>query len=261
VAMCLSSIAIDVSIGGRFKVAKTLANIGMTYARLGDVGRGLAYLERARSAHARYEDRDARIDTTLVMATILLEMDECERARELVEEAAKLTAVVGNVYDRIHQLAVEALLSHRDEDHYLAADYAARARQLAESQGLVSYHVFATSVEAAARVASGEVQAGVLLATTALGAVEAMEGSEYGTKVRWLCCQAVSLAVAGDRLDANPSVWADVVRRSVNHIDRIAGYIRDPGHRERFFARAPVRFILEQSTKLRSHDSRAPGLA
>jgi tetratricopeptide (TPR) repeat protein len=66
VAMCLSSIGIDVMIGGRFQVAKTLANIGMAYARLGDTEHGLAYLGRARGARAlrgpRREDRHAAGD-------------------------------------------------------------------------------------------------------------------------------------------------------------------------------------------------------
>jgi tetratricopeptide (TPR) repeat protein len=52
IALALESIQIDLSIGGRFQIAKTLTNIGHAYFRLGDVARSLAYLERRTSATA-----------------------------------------------------------------------------------------------------------------------------------------------------------------------------------------------------------------
>jgi eukaryotic-like serine/threonine-protein kinase len=249
IAMCLSSIAIDVMIGGRFKVAKTLANVGMAYARVGDVERGLAYLTRAREAHERYDDRDGRIDTLLVTATIHIEHENVAAAKAVLADAAALTAVSGSIYDKIHQLIVQALIARAEHDAQAAAAHAAEARQLAEGQALVSYHVFATAIEAVARVDSGDTQSGVLLATTALGAVEAMEGSEYGTKVRSFCCQAVSKALASDRLSAT-SVASDIFRRALDHVDRLAGYIRDERHRELFFQRPVVRYILDQAVRV-----------
>lgn len=249
VAMCLSAIAIDVMIGGRFKVAKTLANVGMAYARLGQVEHGMAYLTRARDAHERYDDKDGRIDTLLVAATTQVEIGHLTEAKQWLGDAAALATVSGNVYDRIHQLIVQALIARGEEDALAASTYAAEARQLAEGQALVSYHVFATAIEAAARVDSGDTQAGVLLATTALGAAEAMEGSEYGIMVRWLCVEAVTTALGNDRLNT-ATVAVDVCRRALNHVDRLAGYIRDASHRETFFQRPPVRGILEQGTKV-----------
>ena len=68
VALALESIQIDLSIGGRFQIAKTLTNIGHAYFRLGDVPRALAYLKRAREAHDRYGDQDGWADTLLVSA-------------------------------------------------------------------------------------------------------------------------------------------------------------------------------------------------
>jgi predicted ATPase len=250
VAMCLSSIAIDVQIGGRYQVAKTLANIGMAYARLGDTEHGLAYLTRAREAHERYNDRDARIDTLLVMATIQIEQGDVIAAKALGGDAAALAAVSGNIYDRIHLLVVQALIALREDDAIASATYAAEARQLAEGQALVSYHVFATAIEAAARVASGDTQAGVMLATTALGAVEAMEGSEYGIHIRALCARAVSDALGGDRLGSSPTMAADVCRRSLAHVDKVAGYIRDPRLRELFFQRPSVKYIVERASQV-----------
>ena len=250
VAMCLSSIAIDVQIGGRYQVAKTLANIGMAYARLGDTEHGLAYLSRAREAHERYNDRDARIDTLLVMATIRIEQGAVMEAKALGGDAAALAAVSGNIYDRIHLLVVQGLIAFEEEDAIAAATYAAEARQLAEGQALVSYHVFATAIEAAARVSSGDVQAGVMLATTALGAVEAMEGSEYGIHVRALATRAVVGAQDSDRIGSSPAMTADVCRRALAHVDKVAGYIRDPRLKELFFKRPSVRYVVDTAQRL-----------
>jgi tetratricopeptide (TPR) repeat protein len=250
IAMCLSSIAIDVQIGGRFQVAKTLANIGMAYTRLGDTDHGFAYLTRAREAHERYDDKDGRIDTLLVTATVHLELGQIARAKQLLGDASALATISGNVYDRIHQLIVQALIARQEDDDMAAATYAAEARQLAEGQALVSYHVFATAIEAAARIDSGDTQAGVLLATTAMGAVEALEGSEYAVEVRAHCCEAVINAL-GDQQGSGsaPTMTADVCRRALAQVDKIAGYIRDPKLREMFFNRPPVRRIVTDATK------------
>lgn len=250
IAMCLSSIAIDVQIGGRFQVAKTLSNIGMAYARVGDTAHGFAYLTRAREAHERYDDKDGRIDTLLVTATVHIELGQVQRAKQLLGDASALATISGNIYDRIHQLIVQALIARHEQDAMASATYAAEARQLAEGQALVSYHVFATAIEASARVESGDTQTGVLLATTAMGAVEAMEGSEYAIEIRSLCCEAVIRAI-GDEAHGGtaPTMTADVCRRALEQVDMIASYIRDPKLREMFFRRPPVKSILDNAIK------------
>ena len=60
ITLALASLQIDVAIGGRFQIAKTLANVGFAYARLGDTPRAYAYIARAREAHERYGDQDGR---------------------------------------------------------------------------------------------------------------------------------------------------------------------------------------------------------
>ncbi len=251
IAMCLSSIAIDVQIGGRFQVAKTLSNIGMAYARIGDTQHGFAYLTRAREAHERYEDKDGRIDTLLVTATVHIELGEISRAKQLIGDASALATISGNIYDRIHQLILHAIIARHEQDAVTAAAYAAEARQLADGQALVSYHVFATAIEAVARVESGDIQAGILLATTAMGAVEAMEGSEYAVEVRSACCEAVLLALQQEtQSGASPTMTADVFRRAFERIDKIANYIREPSLREMFFRRPPVKHIVDNAMKL-----------
>ncbi|MBM4358914.1 MAG: AAA family ATPase [Deltaproteobacteria bacterium] len=245
IAMCLQSLAIDLMVGGRFQVAKTLANVGLGYARLGDTTQALAYIARAREAHERYDDLDGWVDTLLVLASLLVEEGRVVEAEPLVLDAAAILAASDNAYDRTHCLVVQALVARAKADHVACAKHAAEARRRAEEQALVSYHVYATALEAVARVELGSGQAGVLLATTALGAVEAMEGSEYGIEVRSLCCEAVIRALGADGSGAGATVMTDVCRRALSHVDALSGFIRDPAQRERFMMRPPVRSILD----------------
>ncbi|WP_438010097.1 protein kinase [Sorangium sp. So ce321] len=235
IAVGLSSISIDLAIGGRFQIAKTLSNIGHAYAKLGDTPRSLAYMKRAREAHERYDDQDARADTLLCSAGILLEADELDAAYALCADASVLIAVTGSVYDMIHERNVRGLIARARGDVQEAIANASEARQLAESQGLMSYHAYATAIEAAARVDAGEVHSGVLLARTALGAVEA-SSSEYGIEVRDLCCAALQKGA--------PASAVDAYHRAAMHVRQVAGYIRDARLKALFLERTVVRRIL-----------------
>ncbi|WP_437666141.1 serine/threonine-protein kinase [Sorangium sp. So ce1182] len=235
IAVGLSSISIDLAIGGRFQIAKTLSNIGHAYAKLGDTPRSLAYMKRAREAHERYDDQDARADTLLCSAGILLEADELDAAHALCADASVLIAVTGSVYDMIHERNVRGLIARARGDVQEAIANASEARQLAESQGLMSYHAYATAIEAAARVDAGEVHSGVLLARTALGAVEA-SSSEYGVEVRDLCCAALQKGA--------PASAVDAYHRAAMHVRQVADYIRDARLKALFLERTVVRRIL-----------------
>ncbi|WP_437736915.1 serine/threonine-protein kinase [Sorangium sp. So ce1335] len=235
IAVGLSSISIDLAIGGRFQIAKTLSNIGHAYAKLGDMPRSLAYMKRAREAHERYDDQDARADTLLCSAGILLEAGDVDAAHALCADASALIAVTGSVYDMIHERNVRGLLARARGDIQGAIANASEARQLAESQGLMSYHAYATAIEAASRVDAGEVHTGVLLARTALGAVEA-SSSEYGIEVRDLCCAALQKGA--------PASAADAYHRAAAHVRMVAGYIRDARLKALFLERTVVRRIL-----------------
>lgn len=245
IAMCLQSLSLDVMVGGRFQVAKTLANVGLAYARLGHLEQGVSYLTRAREAHERYDDLDGWVDTLLVLASVLIENGRIEDAHQLVLDASAILAVSDNVYDRIHCLVVQALIHRSQADHENAARTAALARHLAEEQALVSYHAYATAIEAAARVDLGANERGIELATQALEAVEAMEGSEYGLEIRSLCCEAVIKAHTRAPATGEFDLHTVVCRRALNQVDRLSSYVRDPWLRERFMERTPVRAVVE----------------
>jgi hypothetical protein len=95
------------------------------------------------------------------------------------------------------------------------------------------------AVEAAARVDAGEVHSATLLATTALGAVEALQGCEYGLEIRVLCADALKRA-------ASPQVRA-ARQRAVDYATALAATIRDPRLRRRFGER-PLVVTLFDST-------------
>jgi serine/threonine protein kinase/tetratricopeptide (TPR) repeat protein len=246
IALALASISIDLAIGGRFQIAKTLSNIGQAYARLGDSRRGLAYLARAREAHERYGDQDSRADTLLVSAEVLVEAQDFDAARSFCLDAAALTSVTSSAYDDVHEKIVHAILDRAAGDPASAMRRALEARQAAETQALVSFHCYATAVEAAARADIGETHTAILLATTALGAMAAVQGSEYGLEIRCLCCETLERAAS---LQADEAYAA-----TLTHVMRIADNIRDQRLRALFFQRPLVRRFIDA---VRSRGSRA----
>ncbi|MCL2822982.1 MAG: protein kinase [Polyangiaceae bacterium] len=237
IALALTSIGIDLAIGGRFQLAKTLSNIGQAYARLGDLPRGIAYLQRAREAHERYGDQDSRADTLLVSAEVMLEAGDRDAARSFCLDAVALTSVTGSAYDEVHEKIVHAELDRMTGDPNAAVSAASLARQAAEKQALVSFYCLATAVEAAARVDIGEVHTGILLATTALGSVATIQGSEYGLEICYHCWDTLRRAKSPQAREAN--------QVAIARVSHIASNIRDQRLKSLFLSRAMVRTMLE----------------
>jgi serine/threonine protein kinase/tetratricopeptide (TPR) repeat protein len=236
IALALDAIRIDLSIGGRFQIARTLSTIGACYANLGDVPRGLAYLRRAREAHERYGDRDSRADTLLSTAELLLEAGDLVAAETLVGDAGALTAVTGSAYDSVHEKILRALMAYQHGDASRAVMYAFDARQAAEAQAYVAFHFYAMAIEARARVEMGENHTGILLATTAMGAIETLQGSEYGLPTRALCCEALVRA-------GSPQAQ-EIRERARGYVQRLVEHIRDAVFRDLFIKRRVVHEIL-----------------
>ena len=238
IALALDAIRIDLSIGGRFQIAKTLNTIGECYASLGDFDRGLAYMRRARDAHERYGDQDSRADTLLSLAEILVEIGDFSGAEPLVGDAGALTAVTGSTYDSVHEKILRAVLARIAGDPARAVLHAFDARQAAEAQAYVAFHFYAMAIEACARVEMGEQHTGILLATTAMGAIETLQGSEYGLHTRALCWDALSKAGSPQAEEAR--------RRAADYVGKLLSYIRDTAFRDSFCKRRMVRDILSQ---------------
>ncbi len=236
IALALEAIRIDLSIGGRFQIAKTLSNIGQCYWRLGDTSRATNYLQRACEAHERYGDQDGRADTLLASAEVFIQTGSQDTAEAFIADAAALSAATGNAYDSVHERIVRALLARHRGDPGSAVMHAFDARQMAEAQAYVAFHFYAMAIEAAARVDIGEQHTGILLATTAMGAIETIQGSEYGLETRALCCEA--LATAG-------SPQAEELRsRAASYATELRGLIRDSQLKESFAARPLVAGLL-----------------
>jgi eukaryotic-like serine/threonine-protein kinase len=232
IALALASISIDLAIGGRFQIAKTLTNIGQAYARIGDAPRAHAYLRRAREAHERYSDQDSHADTLLVSAEVMLLSGDLDAAHTFCTDAGALTAVTGSKYDAVHERIVRALLAQAQSDPAQALAHAFEARQQSESFAFASFHLYATAIEAASRVEAGETLTGVLLASTAMGTVDSVP-TEYGAEVRALACTALEQARSPRARDA--TIRADAHLRSVGE------GIRDMRLRKLFFERAEVK--------------------
>src|SRR5580658_5881171 len=239
ISLAMESIQIDLSIGGRFQLANTLTNIGHAYFRLGDVARALAYLKRARETHHRYGDQHGWAETLLVSALVTAELGELDTAQSFVRDANALTSVTGNAYDRTHESVVRALLARALRQPREAVQHALDARRNAESMALVAFHFFATAIEAAGRVDLGEMHAATLLATTALGAVENLQGCEYGLEVRALCADALKRAGSPQAPEAH--------QRAVDYASELARRVRDPRLRK-LFPNRPMNAALFETT-------------
>ena len=112
-----------------------------------------------------------------------------------------------------------------------AVTFATEARREAERQALVSFQFYGLALEAAARMDSGESHAAALLATTALGAVENLQGCEYGLEIRVLCADVLSRAESPQAAEAK--------LRAIAFAGALLGSIRDRRLR-RLFARRTV---------------------
>jgi serine/threonine protein kinase/tetratricopeptide (TPR) repeat protein len=239
IALALESIQIDLSIGGRFQIAKTLTNVGQAYFRLGDVARSLAYLERARKAHERYGDQDSWAETLLVSAHVLIELGDVGPAEGFVRDAGALIEATGNVYEKAYEGIVRALLARANRQTQEAVRHAVAARHDAENTALVAFHFFAMAIEAAARVDLGEMHTASLLATTALGAVENLQGCEYGLEIRSLCADALKRAGSPQAPGAH--------QRAVDFCQALMLAVRDPRIRK-LFPQRPMNAALFETT-------------
>jgi len=238
IALSLEAIRIDLSIGGRFQIAKTLSQIGQCYWRLGETARAQTYLKRAREAHERYGDQDGRCDTLLSSAQILIEMGDLEAAEAAIGDASALIAATGNDYDSVHEKLVRALLARKRGDHKSAVMLAFYARQVAEAQAYVAFHFYAMAIEAASRVDKAEPHMGILLATTAMGAIETLQGSEYGLETRLLCVHALSAAASPQAAEFN--------RRTSKYAQTLHGLIRTADLRKSFAERPLLASFLSE---------------
>src|SRR6185436_4701764 len=172
----------------------------------------------------------------LATAEVLLETGEMEAATELVGDAGALTAVTGSAYDAVHEKILRALLARNSGDSGAAVMHAFDARQVAEAQAYVAFHFYAMAVEAIARVDIGEHHPGILLATTAMVAIETIQGSEYGLETRALCGEALSSA----RSPQAP----ELRERAAKHAQKLSTSIRSSEFRSSFGARAVVKSLL-----------------
>lgn len=236
IALGIDAIRIDLSIGGRLQIAKTLSTIGQAYAAVGDIERGLAYFKRARQAHENYHDQDAKSDTLLSWAETLIESGNLSDAETLLQEAAAINVVTGSAYDAAHEKIVRALLSRARGDSASAVMHAFDARQVAEAQAYVAYHFYAMAIEAGSRVDIGEQHTGILLATTTLGALETITGSQYALASRALCCEALRNA-------ASPQAET-MVLRSATWFTKHCETIKSAEMRRSLRERAPAAKLL-----------------
>ena len=121
--------------------------------------------------------------------------------------------------------------------------------RVAENLALVSFQFYGLALEASARATAGELHNATLLATTALGAVETLQGCEYGLDVRVLCTKALTMAGSPEAPLAR--------RRATAHAAALMQTIRDPRLRVLFAKRPFVQLLLSTGGGSPSENARA----
>jgi tRNA U34 5-methylaminomethyl-2-thiouridine-forming methyltransferase MnmC len=110
------------------------------------------------------------------------------------------------------------------------------ARQVAEAQAYVAFHFYAMAIEAVSRVDIGEQHTGILLATTTLGAMETIAGSEYALASRVLCCEALRSA-------ASPQAQT-MITRAAAWFHKQSSAVKNPDMRRTLRERLPAAKLL-----------------
>jgi hypothetical protein len=167
----------------------------------------------------------------------MIELRDFEAADAFLSDAAALNEATHNAYDRTHELVTRAQLARHRRDSRSAIAYAVEARHQAEAQALVSFHFYAQAIEASARVDAGEIHSATLHATTALGAVETLQGCEYGLDIRVLCADALKRAGSPQAAQAH--------QRAVDHAAAQLSSIRDARYRRLFVKRSIIAALLD----------------
>jgi hypothetical protein len=116
------------------------------------------------------------------------------------------------------------------------------ARQVAEAQAYVAFHFYAMAIEAAARVDIGEQHTAILLATTTMGAIETLQGSEYGLETRALCVETLTRT--------NSPQGPEMRLRGAAHARKLYNAIRSQELRRAFLMRPVVEHLLQGDSEL-----------
>lgn len=172
-------------------------------------------------------------------AQVDIELGDTATAEAFVRDASALISATGNAYEKAYEDLVRALLAREQRQPLEAVRCAADARRHAESTALVAFHFFAMAIEASARVDLGEMHTATLLATTALGAVENLQGCEYGLEIRSLCADALKRAGSPQAPSAR--------QRAVDYANALMLTIRDARLRK-LFPQRPMNAALFETT-------------
>ena len=201
IAYAMDAIRIDLEVGGRFQMAKTLTNLGHAAARLGDYERAKDYLAHARRAHVRMQDEDGYVDTLLVSAALAIEYETPEvalrwlaKAREQLPRASK--------YDQVHEQLVTSLVSLKEDRWVPAARAAQNAALHATNLSLFAFEGYALSVFALACAKLGKLGASKIAIARVSAIAESNHLGEFLIESLGVLLEATELAegAAGERV-------------------------------------------------------------
>lgn len=230
------AVSLELNTGGRLQLARTLANVGAAYTKLGALDRAAQYVERALLLHERYGDRDALAETLLRLSQIELLRGQLSIAERHLNAAKRSIAHTQNRNDAVLSLLIEAQWHLECGDSESAFVSASDGRARASAQGLVSDQLYAMALELQALDAQGRREAALPLAHELLLGLEATEATEHSIEVRATVTELFARASSRD--------MPAVATTAALHLKRVASGIVQPELRKLFFSRPVVQRTL-----------------
>ncbi len=235
IAYAMEAIRIDLEVGGRFQMAKTLTNLGHAAARLGDYERASDYLSHARNAHVRMQDEDGFADTLLVCAALALEYESPKVAQRWLTEARKQLPKASQ-YDQVHEQLVTALVALAEERFGVAARAAQTAALHATKLSLFAFEGYALSILALVCAKLGKFRKSQVAIARAAAIAESNQMGEFLIESLGILLEATTLA--------SDPVKERVKRHLARAIDARQSQIATKELKKSFHARPLIRNLL-----------------
>ncbi len=173
-----AALAIDRDLGDRYATGRKLANLGMTYACIGLMGRAERFLRKALELHEAVGHPGEFNDVAVSLGEVVALTGDVDAARTLLLDAARVAAQRGDIRTELRaRIRLAAALVRADgasaEDREAARVTAEQVLSTARAQGLRTSRCRALHVLAVLAVADGRIDAAIDLLREAVELVRA----------------------------------------------------------------------------------------
>ena len=200
------AIQLELTAGGRVGLSRSFTLEASALIRIGALDLAKQAIAQAEKHESVGVDAESWADLQIVQALLAIEEQNFSLSHQLTEKLLKHSRISEDSYLLVHAQLIQGWSSLLAQNNVEAVALAFEARQLAETHAYAGLHFHAMSVEAMARAILGEAHTASLLASTALSALETLDGSLYGLETRLLCLRALRHCNDGSTQRAETSI-------------------------------------------------------